>query len=380
MSTTLRNKKSKASPDFPKRPGNLFTLLVDGHVFFPRMSEVIASARHHIFMEMYLVESGAITTGFVNEFLEAAERGVEVQLLLDDFGARGLSRVDRKRLTDGGVQLVFYNPLRLLKMTSNLFRTHRKLLIVDDEIAFVGGAGLADEFSGENAWRETMVEIRGPIVVDWHDVFASTWAQCSGASAATATPHQNRAGDMDGRVACTHPELHTEIKRVFLTRVARSRERIWLTTAYFIPSRKVRRALRRAARRGVDVRIILPGSITDHPAIRQASRRFYARLLRYGVRIFEYQECFMHSKVVLVDDWCSIGSSNMDRWGFRWNLEANQEVESHEFIETLLSMLSTDLERCEEVDSDTWRQRSRTARVKERFWGQIDLWLARWKP
>ena len=370
-----------APEPFPWRDGNHFELLVDGAEFFPRMIDAVNGAVNWVCMEMYLVESGEVARQFVDAFVDASRRGVCVQLLLDDFGGLRLSRGDRKALTDAGVQLVLYNPLRIRKLTRNLYRTHRKLMVVDDTVAFVGGMGVMDGFHGEGAWRETMVEIRGPVLADWRALFEQTWTRWAPQWPVPGTSGAwEPVGTMRGRVASTHREAHTEIKRAFLARVARSNRRVWLATAYFVPSRKIRRALRRAARRGVDVRVILPGPITDHPAVRHASRRFYARLLRFGVRIFEYQDRFMHAKVMLLDDWVSVGSSNLDRWGLRWNLEANQEVDSVEFVAAVEQMLYRDLADSNEIEAQRWGRRSRVARAKERMWGTVDLWLARWRP
>ena len=160
-----------------------------------------------------------------------------------------------------------------------------------------------------------------------------------------------------------------------LNRIRHAEHKVWIASAYFFPSGKIRRALRRAAIRGKDVRLLLPGPVTDHPAIRHASRRYYSRLLRHGVRIFEYQHHFLHSKVVLVDDWCTIGSSNLDRWNFRWNLEANQEVEDAALAAAVQDMLQDDFGHSEEIDYMLWLLRSRLQRLKEWLWGKIDGWL-----
>ena len=169
------------------------------------------------------------------------------------------------------------------------------------------------------------------------------------------------------------------LKKNLLNRIRRGQHRIWLASAYFIPSGKIRRALRRAAVTGKDVRLLLPGPVTDHPAVRHASRRYYSRLLRHGVRIFEYQNHFMHSKVVLVDDWCSIGSSNLDRWNLRWYLEANQEVVDVVLALEVNNMLLDDFRHSEEIDYGLWLQRSRLQRLKEWLWGKIDGWLTGWR-
>ena len=156
-----------------------------------------------------------------------------------------------------------------------------------------------------------------------------------------------------------------------------SQHAIWFASAYFIPSRKIRKSLRRAAIRGTEVRLLLPGPITDHPSVRYASRRYYARLLRYGVRIFEFQGRFTHTKMVLVDDWYTIGSSNVDRWNFRWNLEANLEVESKESANEARRILLDDFENCDEIHYKIWVNRSRVQRFKEWLWGKVDIWLTK---
>jgi phosphatidylserine/phosphatidylglycerophosphate/cardiolipin synthase-like enzyme len=367
--------------DFPFRPGNCFHLLVNGQRFFPVMLDAIRGASRQIVMEMYLVESGRIANQFSSALIEAARRGVSVQLLLDAFGCRALSGQDREQLVQGGVQLIFYNPLQLRRPKKNLLRTHRKFLVIDAAVAYVGGTGITDFFAGEGGWRETMLEARGPVVADWQTLFARNWENCTGTPALPAMKAPASGKDQRGRVVWTERgSTHLEIKRSLLNRTAGARQRVWVATAYFVPSRKVRRALRRAAMRGVDTRLLVPGPVTDHPAVRFASRRFYARLLRHGVRIFEYKGRFMHSKVALTDNWSSIGSSNLDRWNLRWNLEANQEVDDRDFAGEVAQMLLEDFRLSHEIDYRQWQQRSVIHRLKEWLWGKVDILLSRWKP
>src|SRR3990172_13426787 len=164
---------------FPWRDGNHVDLLLDGPVFFPRMLDAIAQARHYVLFEIYLCESGTVATRFIDALTAAAGRGVAVKLLLDDFGALNLNSSDRARLHRGGVDLQLYNPLRLRKLLGNMFRDHRKLLIVDGEVAFVSGAGITDDFDSpvrpESSWRETAVRIAGPVLADWQELFQRVW-------------------------------------------------------------------------------------------------------------------------------------------------------------------------------------------------------------
>lgn len=362
---------------FPWRRGNQLRFLIDGEQFYPAMLNAIEQANDFILMEMYLFESGRVADQFINTFINACHRGLTVQILLDGYGGLGLSRHDRSRMLQAGVQLVEYNPLRFKKLKNNLFRTHRKCLIIDGKKAFVGGAGITDSFDGHNAWRETVAEIQGRVVQDWHTLFSHTFVQWSDNPVPKTVSITQVPGDVTGRVAYTSGGRHLEIQRILLNRIYKSRHKVWLATAYFVPSRKTRKALRKAAHKGKDVCLLLPGPVTDHPAVRYASRRYYARLLRHGVRIFEYQERFSHTKMVLIDDWFSIGSSNMDRWNFRWNLEANQEVKNKDVAAKAQKILLNDFSHSKEMVYSQWIKRSWLQRVKEKFWGKIDLFLTR---
>lgn len=366
---------------FPWREHQQYRLLINGLQFFPAMLKAIDAAESHVLMEMYIMESGTVANQFIDAFLSAVNRRVGVQILLDDFGSRGLLKTDRARLTDGGVRLAFYNPLRFEVFSNsfknNLFRTHRKFMIVDGRSVYVGGTGISDSFVGENAWRDSMLEVSGSTAADWQSLFAKSMKRWSG-SAELPSPLAAGPGSGGlGRLAYTSGGVKLELKKILLNRIRRGQQCVWLASAYFIPSGKIRRALRRAAIDGRDVRLLLPGPVNDHPAVRHASRRYYARLLRHGVRIFEFRNHFMHAKVVLIDDWCTIGSSNMDRWNFRWNQEANQEAEDLTLASAVKVMLLDDFAQSEEIEYQRWLERSWMQRLKEWVWGTIDLWLTR---
>jgi cardiolipin synthase A/B len=372
--------RRKKSYRFPWREGNGFRLLDDGGRFFPAMLDAIEHARHTTVLEMYLFQSGSVATRFIGALVRAAHRGVQVQVLLDGFGSRKLSRRDQQQLSTAGVQLAFYNPLQWRKLYRNLLRDHRKLLVVDGTKAFVGGVGITDMFdphtAGPRHWHDTVVEITGPCVPDWLALFADNWRRWARTPPVEAPPGEPAAvGTRRGRVTFTTGWPYTEIRRSYLNRMRSARERIWLVTAYFVPARKLRRALRRAAEAGLDVRLLLPGPHTDHPAVRHAGRRFYTRLLSHGVRIFEYQPSFLHSKALLCDRWVSIGSSNGDRWNLRWNLEGNQEVADREFTDQVQAMIEADFIQSREITYSEWRLRPWYLRFAERFWGGVDRWL-----
>ncbi len=365
---------------FPWRRGNRFELLVDGHAYFPRMLEAVELARRYVLLEIYLFESGTVASRFIEALTRAAARGVLVKVFTDDFGAAKLLDSDRERLTGAGVELLFYNPVHLRQWFGNMFRDHRKLLIVDGEAAFVSGTGITDEFDDPKkparSWRETAVRISGPVLADWQELFTRVWNRHTSQELSLPAPAPRaELADMRGRVATASPLRAQDIRRSLLRRVRDAKQRVWLATAYFVPSRKLLRALKRTAQQGVDVRLLLPGPYTDHPAIRHAGRRFYSTLLRHGVRIFEYQPRFLHAKTLLCDQWVSIGSSNFDRWNLRWNLEANQEVEHPVFTASVHAMFEADLKVSLEIDKEQWQRRRWITRLREHLWGRVDMWL-----
>src|SRR5205807_4732262 len=182
-----------------------------------------------------------------------------------------------------------------------------------------------------------------------------------------------------GRVALSEAWYRSELANAVAHRIAAASKRVWIMSAYFVPSRRFRRALRRAARRGVDVRLVVPGPLTDHPWVRQAARRFYGKLLRNGVKIFEYQPRMLHAKMILCDDWVSIGSSNLDRWSFRWNLEANQEIADADFANTAAAVFAGDFAASRALSRRYWRQRAWVDRLRETIAGVLDRELDRWR-
>lgn len=372
--------KRKRRFRFNWRNGNRFELLVDGDRFFPRMLDAIEHARKTIWLEMYLFESGVVATKFIDSLLAAADRGVSVKLLLDDFGSRGLSRYERHRLHHDNVDVCFYNQLRWAKLFDNMARDHRKLLIIDGEIAFVGGAGITDEFAPvdgvDRQWRETMMEINGPALEDWQVLFAEVWMEASKSHIEESFIKADVLADgKKGRVTVARGIRSQGIMRSLVIRIGAAEQRVWLSTAYFVPSWKLRRALRRAARQGADVRLLLPGPETDHPAVRIAGRRYYTALLNSGVRIFEYQPRVLHSKALICDQWVSIGSSNFDRWNLRWNLEANQAVDDANFAEQVAVMFTDDFAQSSEIKLEDWKQRPSHHKWREIFLGRVDLWM-----
>jgi phosphatidylserine/phosphatidylglycerophosphate/cardiolipin synthase-like enzyme len=375
-------RRQSTTTGWPWRPGNDFLLLHDNEDFFARMLEAIDAAREYVLLEMYLVESSRIASRFIEALRAARARGARVCVIFDAFGSLHLRRSDRRRLTEAGVELRFFHPLHLRKGLRNLLRDHRKLLLTDGATAFVGGAGLTDEFTAaaaNGAWREMMVQIRGPVVRDWQRAFAGTWRRIGpplDLPAPACAP--NPLGAL-GRLSVSEARQHSVLANGVLRRIDAAALRVWIMSAYFVPSRRFRRALRRAARRGVDVRLLLPGARTDHPWVRQAARRFYGKMLRNGVQIYEYQPRMLHAKMTLCDDWLSIGSSNLDRWSFRWNLEANQEIAAGEVADAAAALFQADLALSRAITRRSWRKRAWFDRLRESIAGTLDRVLDSWR-
>ncbi len=374
---------------FPWRKGNEFRLLLDGDQFFPVMLNAINKADRYVALNMYLMSSGSVSDRFIEAMLQTAKRGISVYIILDGFGASNLIKQDRQRLKHDNIHLAFYNPIRYGRWFNNLFRDHRKLLLLDGKLAYVGGVGITDDFDPADnqtlRWRETVIEIKGPCVDDWRSLFIESWPIEGVTPILPSSPAlypENEAGNdlssrQIGRVARSQATSRQEIRRSVNRHLYGAEHRIWIATAYFVPSWQMQRALRKAAQRGVDVRLMLPGEHTDHPAIRHAGRRFYFKLLLSGVRIFEYQPRFSHSKIMLCDQWSTIGSSNFDRWNLVWNLEANQEIDDPDFARAVKSLFNDDFKQCSEIELKAWCERPWHRRCLEWYWGWIDALLYR---
>lgn len=366
---------------FPWQRGNQFALLVDGRHFFPRMLEAIESADFSVDLELYLLEEGHCSRRLFRALRQAVQRGVQVRCLFDAFGSRGLNPLTLHELQQSGIALQLFNPLGWPYRLASLHRDHRKLLVIDGERAWVGGTGATDQFWNPDPagreWHELMVEMQGPVVRDWQCLFDRQW-HAGGICGWQAglrrhdleLPGSGAAGV--ARVAYAEATQHRDILHSLVDRLRRAHRRIWLATPYFLPSLRVRRALARAARRGVDVRLLLTGRETDSPPIRYAGQRYYQRLLKHGVRIYEYQPSFLHLKAVLVDDWCSIGSCNFDRWTLHFNLEANVESVDPGLCLALAGQFEEDFALSHQILVEDWQRRPWHLRLCQRWWGLFD--------
>lgn len=370
---------------YPRRTHNRFELLIDGEHFYPAMLQHIAQAKQLICIEQYLIISGKLVTTFISALVQARQRGVQVYLLADDYGTRLLTDADRARLQHGGIQLSLYNPFAWSTLYRSLRRDHRKLFIVDGHSAYIGGAGLTDNFiqpqDNEPVWHDVVIKVEGELVADWFDSFNDLWQASTGQRIDYVIPSTAINDTQAGQVHVATSHFHNEIVRAALSHIHKAKTRIWIATPYFIITRKLRRFLRQAAHRGVEVRLLLAGPHSDHPWVSHAARHHYHGLLREGVRIFEYQPRFIHAKVLLCDNWVSMGSSNLDRWNQRWNLDANQSIDCAEFAAQVTQLFTQDFAKSREITMTSWRQRPWRQRWHEGFFGRVIVlfsWLEYW--
>jgi phosphatidylserine/phosphatidylglycerophosphate/cardiolipin synthase-like enzyme len=363
---------------FPVRPHNQFDLLVNSSEFYPAILDAINQARTEIIIENYLTNSGDVFSQFIAALQQAAKRNVTIYCLFDSFGSKGISRNDLSLLNFKNIHLQFYNSIKYHKYLKNLFRDHRKIFIVDRKLVFIGGAGLSDQFNPakKNAWHDLMLSIKGEVVQDWFTLFQKNWNRLNKSTLKNIDNNDNSLQtdtrfNQSGKIITFTIPHRQEIKKHLLREIHNSKEIIFLTTPYFVPSRKLRRSLIRAAKRGVKVKLVLPGKITDHPGVRIMGQRYYAQLLRHGIQIFEFASHFSHAKVLLCDHWVTTGSSNFDRWNFKWNLEANQTIYDPVFSQTIKDWFNNELKHCNEINYERWRNRSSWQRAKEWFWGIV---------
>jgi phosphatidylserine/phosphatidylglycerophosphate/cardiolipin synthase-like enzyme len=358
---------------FPWRDEQHFDLLVDGGKYFPAMLQSIDDAQQYIYLEMYLIQSGQTASRFIDHLIQASQRGVAVKILLDHYGSYALTEKDRQRLSSNHISLQFYNPLRYGALRKNLFRDHRKLLLIDGILAYTGGAGITDNFDPrcrpDDYWHEAIVRIQGSCVQDWKLLFEANWGRHDHyIEPQLETVRQISDFESHGRVVEGRTIRSSGIIGSIIMHMRDARKHIWLSSPYFVPSRSIIRTLIRQARKGVDVRLLLPGPNIDHQWARHMGHYYYERLLVNGVRIFEYQPRFTHMKLLYCDQWVSIGSTNLDRWNFRWNLEANQEIDDPQFALDVHQTFEQDFEDSHEIDPLEWRSRSWITRLKIEFW------------
>lgn len=367
----MRNLGSLVEPGI--LPSNAVTTLLNGDQIFPAMLEAIRGAQRSICLETYMYWSGEIGQQFADALIERARAGVKVHVILDWIGSRNLDFSLLERMQAAGVQVERYNPLVWYALTRLNHRDHRKLLIVDGRVGFTGGAGIADQWKGNarnpKEWRDTMFKLEGPAVAQMQAAFMDNWIKTTGRvlDGDDYFPPLAPAGSYPVQVFKSSPREGTEdIRMMYLLCIAAARHHIRVAASYYVPDKLTTQEFLEARKRGVEVEIIVPGAKTDAPIVKHASRGRWGRLLKAGVRIYEYQPTMFHCKQMIVDDvFVSVGSANFGNRSFRLNDEANMNVYSREFALEQIQIFEEDKKRCREVTYADWKRRSLYKRLME---------------
>jgi cardiolipin synthase len=352
--------------------GNHVELFTDGRAATNAMEAAIEAAERSVLAQYYLIRNDGTGARFRDLLCEVARRGVEVRLLIDAYGCFWLPHSWFRPLKLAGVKVVEFLPLALaLQLPMNL-RTHRKILVIDGALGFTGGLNIGDEYvSGtprEPRWRDTHLSIRGPAVGSLTTIFLQDWHFMTGVAEVESHffPEGRRVGSATVAVVPSGPDHPIPpIHRAFFAAITGARRRVWITTPYFVPDASLLVALETAALRGVDVQMILP-SRSNHRVTQKAGCSFYAELLEFGVRLYEYMPGMIHAKTMLVDDEIAlVGSANMDMRSFRLNFEVHTLLHDAAVAATLEAAFIADRARSRLLEREVWSRRPWRSRLAE---------------
>jgi cardiolipin synthase A/B len=363
--------------------GNRVDTLLNGDQIFPPMLEAIRSAKKTITFETYIYWSGDVGKAFADALAERARNGVKVHILLDWVGSQKMDEQYLRQMTEAGAEIRKYHPPRWYNLNKLNNRTHRKILVVDGQVGFTGGVGIADEWSGNaqdpDHWRDTHYRVAGPAVAQMQAAFADNWTKVSGVvlHGEPYFPAIEGAGEHLAQLFMSSVEGGAEsMHLMYLLSVAAARKSIDLSMAYFVPDKLASDALVAALKRGVRIRLITPGKSTDVALVRSAGRSTWGPLLQNGAEIYEYEPTMFHSKVLVVDGvWVSVGSTNFDTRSFKLNDEANLNVFDRDFARRQIADFEKDLLRSRRVTYLQWLERPLREKLMDRFLGFFNAQL-----
>ncbi|MFT3906375.1 MAG: cardiolipin synthase [Steroidobacteraceae bacterium] len=373
--------------------GNQVALLIDGPASFGAMRAAIAAAQGSVNLETYIFADDELGRDFAQLLMDKARAGVEVRVIFDAVGSIDTPSQLFDTMRSTGVQIEEYQPFRKVLLFPWRFhkRDHRKLLVVDGRVAFTGGMNISATYASSSTsrpgpdkgltegWRDTQARIEGPAVQQLQAIFFETWVRLGGMVSSDAKYFPLLAplgNDVVATVTSTGARQRDEaIYSTYLAAIRHAQHQLWITQAYFAPPPQMRHALEDAARRGVDVRILLPG-FTDSTAILYASQASYSELLRAGIRLYEMDNALLHAKTALVDDaLVIIGSANLDYRSFLHNNEITAAVISDPLAAQMRRAFQTDLDRSHLINVSEWRQRSVLRRIKEKLSRMFAYWM-----
>ncbi len=357
----------------PLVPGNQVKELLNGNEIFPPMLAAIRSAKKTITFETYIYWSGEIGKEFAEALAERARAGVKVHVLVDWVGSVKMDQNLLQLMEDSKVEILKYHPLHWYNISRMNNRTHRKLLVVDGKIGFTGGVGIADNWLGQaqdpEHWRDSHFSLEGPAVAQMQAAFMDNWIKTSGEvlHGEDYFPPLKPVGEHYAQVfKSSSTEGSESVRLMYLLSISSARKTIYIANAYFVPDDLSVETLIGALKRGVKVKILMPGTHTDSETVRSASRARWGELLEAGAEMYEYQPTMYHCKVMIVDDvWVSVGSTNFDSRSFRLNDEANLNIYDHAFAQRQIDTFENDLTKSRKFTYEEWRKRPWTEKVLE---------------
>jgi cardiolipin synthase len=355
--------------------GNRYDVLTNGDQIFPAMLDAIRNAKRRISFETYIYDKGEVADRFTVALEEAARRGVHVNMVVDSVGASGMKPDDIKRLEAAGCRIGSFHSLTWYNLEDVNYRTHRKILVVDGEVGFTGGAGVADHWLGhadsKEHWRDTQIRMRGPIVRLVEGAFFENFFETAGIVTPELDDPKVEADDIGHSLVLRSSPTggSNDLKRLYLLGLASARRTIDITSPYFVTDESSEWSLKDAIDRGVKIRVLVEGDKTDAMPVKYASREAYDRLLSMGIEIYEYQPTMMHTKTLVVDGaWSMFGSANFDNRSLELNDELNVAVSDRDLARRFTDDFEQDLRVSSRLDLTRWRQRSWLEKSRETFW------------
>jgi cardiolipin synthase A/B len=350
-------------------------VFTNGEHFYEAELQAISAAKTTVNLEAYIFQQGEVARRFTDALTERARAGVKVKVVLDALGSLSTTERYFRQLRAAGGEVEWYNPVRWNRLPRYNNRTHRELLIVDGQTAFLGGAGVADHWlinkGDRRRWRDTMVRVQGDAVPNLQATFAENWLESCGEvlTGPDYYPICDAPTESSVLVINSTPSAGgaTRARMLFQLLVASAQKSIHITTPYFLPDSSLSDELARAvSERGVQVKIVVPGRHSDHMLTRSSSRRAYGKLLRAGARIFEYDPAMIHAKILLVDGvWSVVGSTNFDNRSFGLNDEVNLAAFDEDFTRRLEEDFASDMAESSEISYEQWRRRPLFERAPE---------------